>query len=203
MPGRAVRVYFERHGDARFLSHLDFLRVVERAIRRSGIEVEYTAGFNPRVRVRMPAAVPVGVASQGDWFGLRVDASIPVKEVESRLAAEMPDGLRISRAEEGAAPPASGSTWLSIPVKDGQAAAEAAATSLRECGDVRFSRAVAHGACVILELVGDGADGRPPRIRECIERVRERLKARGFSGETDAATKHSGDAPVGPTDAAG
>ncbi len=149
----------------------------------------------------MPAAVPVGVASRGDWFGLRVADSIPLGDVEARLAAEMPAGIRISRAEEGVAPPASGRTWLSIPVKDGSAAAQAAATALRESGDERYSRAVAHGACVILELVGGGADGRPPRVRECIERVQACLKASGFSGETDAATKHVDDPPVDSTGA--
>ena len=44
---RTLRVFFEKRGNIRYISHLDLMRTMTRAIRRSGIPLWYTEGFNP------------------------------------------------------------------------------------------------------------------------------------------------------------
>ncbi len=198
MAGRKVRVYFEKRGDARFLSQLDLHRAAERAIRRSRLKVDFTAGFNPHVRISLPPAAPVGVETTGDCFTIQVDPEHALEQIETRLAEQFAHGIRIVRAEEGPAPPCARCAWLSIDVTDGHAAAEAAATALRQGGDVRFSRAVARGAAVIIELSGAGAEHRLPRVRECVEHAEELLRALGFSGGTGAVVRHGSDSSAAP-----
>lgn len=198
MAGRKVRVYFEKRGDARFLSQLDLHRAVERAIRRSRLKVDFTEGFNPHVRISLPPAAPVGVETTGDCFAIRVDPEHSVEEIETRLAEQCAHGIRIVRIEEGPAPPDGRCERLSIDVTDGHAAAEAVATALRQGGDVRFSRAVARGAAVIIELSGAGAEHRPPRVRECVQQAEELLRALGFSGGTGAVVRHGSGMPAAP-----
>ncbi|MFH0947347.1 MAG: TIGR03936 family radical SAM-associated protein [Planctomycetota bacterium] len=200
MAGRPVRVYLEATGDARFLSHLDLLRVLERAIRRSRLEVDYTEGFHPRVRISLPQAVPVGVGSSGDHFTIRVDPGVAPGTIMSRLVDVVPSGIRIAGVEEG--PPSREPRWvrLSIEVMNGHAAASSAATALREGGGGCYSRATAHEGAVILELSGEGAKGRPPRTREVVKCVEETLMTLGFVGGIGEVVRQVGRMPSGPAD---
>ena len=200
MAGRPVRVYLEVSGDARFLSHLDLLRVLERAIRRSRLEVDYTEGFHPRIRISLPQAVPVGVGSSGDHFTIRVDPGVTPETIMSRLAEVFPRGIRIAGVEEG--PPSREPRWvrLSIEVINGHAAASSAATALRERGDDCYSRITAHEDAVILELSGEGTMGRPPRTREVVECVEKTLLTLGFDGGIGEVVRQIGQMPEDPAD---
>jgi radical SAM-linked protein len=44
----AVRIWYKKYGTAKFISHLDLYRCLCRAVRRAGIPLWYTEGFNPR-----------------------------------------------------------------------------------------------------------------------------------------------------------
>ncbi|MDQ7779636.1 MAG: TIGR03936 family radical SAM-associated protein, partial [Planctomycetota bacterium] len=48
-------------GKLRFISHHDLMRTIERAVRRSGIPVECSEGFNPRPRISYPTALALGI----------------------------------------------------------------------------------------------------------------------------------------------
>jgi len=191
MPGRPIRVVFERRGDARFLSHLDFLRVVERAVRRSGVPVDYTEGFNPRIRLSMPPAVPVGVGVKGDSFTLRVGPETSIREVHRSLEQAFPAGIRVLRVEEGPAP-AQGVAWLSVEVKDGPAAALSVVETLEKGDDARFDGAIARQSVVYVQLTTSGSGDRSPRIRDCVERIGQLLATNGYSRGTGLATRLSG-----------
>ena len=182
MAGRPVRVYLEIGGDARFLSHLDLLRVIERAVRRSQLKVDYTEGFRPRIRISLPQALPVGVGSRGDCFTIRVDPGCELGIIENRLVGVFPRGIRVTGVQEGPPPRDLRCVRLSIEVNNGHAAAESVATALRTGDDERFSRATVHGAAVILQITGGGASGRPPRVREHMQRVEETLHSLGYAG---------------------
>jgi hypothetical protein len=171
MSGRPVRVFFERVGDARFLSHLDFLRVVERAIRRSGLVVDYTEGFNPRIRITLPQALPVAVACRGDCFGIRVAIETSIDAIARSFEGVFPPAIRVLRVEEGPPPRSIEPVWLQLRINDGHAAAIAVAAVLRADEDVRYARNFAHDGAVYIELARSDVGGTPLKIKECMEHV--------------------------------
>ena len=57
-----VRVKFAKYGPLRFTGHLDVLRFFQKAIRRAGLDVVYTHGFNPHQVMSFAAPLGVGLS---------------------------------------------------------------------------------------------------------------------------------------------
>lgn len=93
-----VAIRFAIEGDVRFISHHDSMRLFERALARADVPVRYSAGFNPRPKLSLPLPRPVGIATVADV--LVVDLADPMlpAEVLSRLASQMPRGIRLLEA---------------------------------------------------------------------------------------------------------
>ena len=78
MPARApaservsrLRFGFARTGSLARISHLDSVRLMERALRRSGLPVSFTGGFHPLPRLQFALSLPLGVEGLGEWFDL-------------------------------------------------------------------------------------------------------------------------------------
>ncbi|OPX25000.1 MAG: hypothetical protein B1H04_00875 [Planctomycetales bacterium 4484_123] len=92
-------MWFAVGGDLRFLSHHEMMRLMERAVARAELPVEFSRGFNPRPRVSLPLPRPVGVASRCELMLLRLSAPMPASELKDRLARELPAGLTVLRAQ--------------------------------------------------------------------------------------------------------
>lgn len=93
----AIRYAVE--GDLRFISHHDSLRLFERALARANLPVRYSEGFNPRPRLTIALPRPVGVASRDELLVIELTAETAPEEAQSRLAAQMPAGLSLLKAE--------------------------------------------------------------------------------------------------------
>jgi len=89
------RVQFTKEGDIRFTSHLDLMRLLERAVRRSGLPAKMTEGFNPHVKMSFPFALPVGMESHGEIMDLYFPRNTSPNEVRTRLSATLPAGIRV------------------------------------------------------------------------------------------------------------
>ena len=97
-----VRVSFVKLGDARWLSHRNVMDLFERALRAAAWPVHYTEGFNPHIRLSMAPALGVGQEAERDYF--EVECHAPVSEdLLARANAVLPPGLRLRRAQLGAA----------------------------------------------------------------------------------------------------
>jgi len=88
------KIKFSKHGDLRFISHHDVMRLFQRALRRAGVEMRMTQGFNPHPK--MIFAMPLGVGIESDCEVLFLDTSRWYKaaELRERLEAELPSGMR-------------------------------------------------------------------------------------------------------------
>ena len=64
-----LRFRVAKTGRAKYISHLDFVRCVQRAIRRSGLPVHYTNGFHPHMEAVFATALPFGHGKH--WRSLR------------------------------------------------------------------------------------------------------------------------------------
>ncbi len=110
MTAAAVRYPFalcvSKDGDARFLGHLDFARLIERSLRRSGLPVQRTQGFNPRFKVSFSDALPVGLASEGEWITLTLDEDLPTDRIAAQLRQVLPECVRLVDVQAGRPPAA-------------------------------------------------------------------------------------------------
>ncbi len=94
------RLRFSKKEELRFVSHLELMRVFERALRRAEIPVSLTEGFHPRMRLTFASALPVGLTSTAEWLDLETSARIDPLEIKKRLNEQLPAGLEITRCRE-------------------------------------------------------------------------------------------------------
>jgi radical SAM-linked protein len=93
------RLRFAKEGPARFLSHHDLLRALERALRRSNLPLRMTEGFNPHPRLSLPTALGIGVESRAEVAEIELDQWMSPREVQRRLAPELPAGTSLDAVE--------------------------------------------------------------------------------------------------------
>ncbi len=95
-----LRATFEKSGRAVFISHLDLLRTMQRAIKRSGIPVWYSQGFNPHIYLNFPLALSLGVTSRTEFMDFAVTEECDNAVIVENLNAVMPEGLHIVNIAE-------------------------------------------------------------------------------------------------------
>lgn len=90
-----LRIKYKKTGQAAFLGHLEMLRLWQRAMRRAGLPLGYSQGFNPHPLLAFGPALAVGIASQAEYLDLELRAALHPDEVQGRLQAELPAGLEV------------------------------------------------------------------------------------------------------------
>jgi radical SAM-linked protein len=90
-----VRVRFAKRGRLRFASHRDVARAFERAVRRAGLPVARSHGFNPRPRLSWVGAAPTGTASEAEYLEIGLTEPVSLSELVSELDAALPEGLDV------------------------------------------------------------------------------------------------------------
>ncbi len=93
-----VRVVFEKKGRAKYISHLDLNRCMQRIFKRSGLPVWYTEGFNPHIYIMFALPLSLGYESSVEIMDFNLMQEVPFDEILSRLNSAMPDGLRAVKA---------------------------------------------------------------------------------------------------------
>ncbi len=88
----AVLLTFAVDGDLRFISHRDTVRMMTRALARSGLPVAYSQGFNPHVKIALLLPRPVGLATDGDLAVVHLSDPCDPDHIASRLRAQLPEG---------------------------------------------------------------------------------------------------------------
>jgi len=89
-----VRLRLRKDGRARHVGHLDFMTVIHRAVRRAGIPVRFSMGFNPHPRISFPDALPTGVESDAEILDLELNRPLSAQETVEALNRELPEGFR-------------------------------------------------------------------------------------------------------------
>ena len=67
------------------LRYLDVMRLLERALRRSGLPVSYSGGFHSLPRLQIALALPLGVEAFGEWMDLDFYQSVEPLEIKQKL----------------------------------------------------------------------------------------------------------------------
>ncbi|HOS50929.1 MAG TPA: TIGR03936 family radical SAM-associated protein, partial [Bacillota bacterium] len=91
----AIRIKYGKVGPGRYISHLDTIRAVERAIRRMGLPVLYSEGFSPRPKMTFAAALQVGVGSVAEHMDVLLERGIEPADVLCMALSAFPDTMTL------------------------------------------------------------------------------------------------------------
>ena len=90
------RLLFEKTGNAIWSSHLDLMRIFQRAFKRAGLPLTHTQGFNPRPSVSIAMPLSVGVESVCELLDFDLDGDVvPCDEITERLNKALVSGVRV------------------------------------------------------------------------------------------------------------
>lgn len=90
------RLLFTKVGNAIWISHLDTMRLFQRAFKRSGFLLKHTQGFNPRPSVSIALPLSVGVESNCELLDFELeDAGITALEIREKLNVNLVDGIQV------------------------------------------------------------------------------------------------------------
>ncbi len=95
-----LRITFAKGEEIEYISHLDLMRLWERVLRRAGVPLAYSHGFNPRPKITVAAALPVGFTSQGEVMDIVLERHISPYNFAKGLASHLPPGLELLSVEE-------------------------------------------------------------------------------------------------------
>lgn len=93
-----IRVFFEKKDRAIYISHLDLLRTMQRALKRSGLPVWYSEGFNPRIYLNFPLALSLGTEGVREPMDMAIVEDVSFEEITEKLNGACPEGIRIVSA---------------------------------------------------------------------------------------------------------
>lgn len=97
-----LRVRYAKRGRLRFISHRDFARALERALRRAGAPVAFSAGFTPHPKISYVGAAPTGAASEAEYVEIGLAQRVDPEAFAKSLDASLPPGLDIVECVEAA-----------------------------------------------------------------------------------------------------
>jgi radical SAM family uncharacterized protein/radical SAM-linked protein len=94
-----LRLTLTKTGRTASLSHLEYMTLIHRAVRRAELPIKYSAGFHPAPRISFGDALPLGVSSEAELIDLALSAPCEPQEALERLNRELPDGVRVLEAK--------------------------------------------------------------------------------------------------------
>ena len=92
-PAQKLRLRYAKRGPARFTSHRDFGRALERALRRAEIPMAYSSGFSPHPRISYANAAPTSAASEAEYVELGLSEVCDPTKVQAALNEVLPNGF--------------------------------------------------------------------------------------------------------------
>jgi radical SAM-linked protein len=93
-----LRVRFCRGEELKFISHLDIIRLWLRAMRRTGIPLEYTEGFSPHPRISLAVPLSVGVTADNELMDISITKVVSPHWFIDTVNRQLPDGLKVLEA---------------------------------------------------------------------------------------------------------
>lgn len=93
-------IKYTKEERVKYISHLDLLRTIQRALRRAEIPVAFSKGFNPHPRLAFASALPVGVTSEGEYMDIILEIPMDPEKLCHKLNKALPAGIGVLKAVE-------------------------------------------------------------------------------------------------------
>lgn len=94
-----IRVFFVKEGPSKYMSHLDLMRCMTRTIRRAGVPIWYTEGFNPHPFMTFAMPLSLGTSGMCETMDVRLTEDMPFEEVRSRLNSALCEGIHVTKVD--------------------------------------------------------------------------------------------------------
>jgi radical SAM-linked protein len=95
-----IRMWFGKIDEMSLISHLDLVRLFDRAIRRAGLPISFTGGYHPGPKIAIANALSLGITSNGEIVDFELTEDMDLEEFRTRLAAQLPENVPIYQVEE-------------------------------------------------------------------------------------------------------
>ena len=95
-----LQLWFSKGRAIRYIAHLDLARAMERALRRAGLPMVYSQGFNPRPRLAFASALPVGVTGREETMDVWLSPPVDPMAFAQRLVPQLPPGIQLVEVKQ-------------------------------------------------------------------------------------------------------
>lgn len=100
MNNSRLRVEYKKDGIFIYLSNLDIIRYIERALRRSGLPLYFSSGYNPKPKLDFSPALPLGIPSESEIFDFYLTEKIKIEDVFDALEKGFNKDFIVKRIKE-------------------------------------------------------------------------------------------------------
>jgi radical SAM-linked protein len=90
-----LRLKFSRGEQLKYLSHLDLMRLWERALRRAGLPAAYSEGFSPHPKISLASPLAVGVTSCAELMDVFLNRTVSPGIFMKKVAPQLPQGIEV------------------------------------------------------------------------------------------------------------
>ena len=90
---------FTKNEEVKYVSHLDIIRMFGRALRRAGLDISFSKGFNPHPIMNFAHPMGVGISSECELIKIGIEGDISEEEFLKRLSSCMPEGFELKNAK--------------------------------------------------------------------------------------------------------
>ena len=95
-----IETLFCKKGQLKYISHLDIVRLFQRAIRRAGLPVTISQGFTPHYKIGFSNALKLGVESEGEIAVFAIDNWMDPAEFKIRINEKLPEGIKVMECKK-------------------------------------------------------------------------------------------------------
>ena len=100
MSQQRLRIKFIKGPELKYISHLDLTLTWERALRRAGVPLAYSQGFNPQPKVQLASGLPLGYTGTAELMDVILTKPMPTEDFSASVTPTLPEGLAIKGVEE-------------------------------------------------------------------------------------------------------
>jgi len=90
-----IETVFCKKGALKYISHLDIVRLFQRAVRRAGLPVSLSQGFTPHYKIGFSNALKLGIESEGESAVFTIVNWMDPEEFKNRINEKLPEGVKI------------------------------------------------------------------------------------------------------------
>ena len=95
-----LRLRFSKTGKAKYISHLDLMATMRRALLRAGVNLKYSEGFNPHPYISIALPLPIGCGSICELMDVRTEGMLSTDGLCEKITSALPEGLEVTEVYE-------------------------------------------------------------------------------------------------------
>jgi radical SAM-linked protein len=95
-----LRVTFAKGEEVKYISHLDLMRLWERALRRAEVPLLHSQGYNPRPKISFASPLAVGITGQREMMDVMLERPLAPLDFASAVNRQRPVGVTLVEVQE-------------------------------------------------------------------------------------------------------